>query len=532
MSVHIRNASGIWAHRTGRSEYIYLHFPYLPITRLARQHQLDASAPICLYQPEKGVDRLVYLSEAAHQQGLSVGLSVPDARARLPDALFYPADHVADARILVRLARWAWCYSPRTGIDKTALGIWIDMTGASHLVGGCMAGLQQMMTILSQAGLRVMAAASPCYAASWALAHYHPDAVRGVGCFGLASQRARIVDILPVTALRLEADCIDGLVRSGLRTIGALRAIRPADLAMRFGDSLTLRLEQLNDDRSERLVALRADQPMLVTRHWPEPISGEAPVARMVDWLIDEMASLLMTQEQQARQFELGWQYADGNTAHMQFRLSRASNDRLIMHRLCADAASRIDAKFGIDYSWMRASGLVDYRPVTALLGTDRTGLAEIELDHMIDVLAARLGPEKVRRAIPRNSWHIEQSEKRVAVTDAEDRHHDWQIDMPAALSAPRPVRLLNIAEPITTISVLPDHPPQKLIWRKKHWKVTQASGPERIGPAWWQAGLKDTRSRDYYRLQLSQGPRIWVFREGLAERGDKIGWYMQGFFC
>ncbi|MGB2399264.1 MAG: Y-family DNA polymerase, partial [Candidatus Puniceispirillaceae bacterium] len=481
MSVHIRNASGIWAHRTGRSEYIYLHFPYLPITRLARQHQLDASAPICLYQPEKGVDRLVYLSEAAHQQGLSVGLSVPDARARLPDALFYPADHVADARILVRLARWAWRYSPRTGIDKTALGIWIDMTGASHLVGGCMAGLQQMMTILSQAGLRVMAAASPCYAASWALAHYHPDAVRGVGCFGLASQRARIVDILPVTALRLEADCIDGLVRSGLRTIGALRAIRPADLAMRFGDSLTLRLEQLNDDRSERLVALRANQPMLVTRHWPEPISGEAPVARMVDWLIDEMASLLMTQEQQARQFELGWQYADGNTAHMQFRLSRASNDRLIMHRLCADAASRIDAKFGIDYSWMRASGLVDYRPVTALLGTDRTGLAEIELDHMIDVLAARLGPEKVRRAIPRNSWHIEQSEKRVAVTDAEDRHHDWQIDMPAALSAPRPVRLLNIAEPITTISVLPDHPPQKLIWRKKHWKVTQASGPERI---------------------------------------------------
>lgn len=395
-----------------------------------------------------------------------------------------------------------------------------------------MAGLQQMMTILSQAGLRVMAAASPCYAASWALAHYHPDAVRGVGCFGLASQRARIVDILPVTALRLEANCIDGLLRSGLRTIGALRGIRPADLAMRFGDSLTLRLEQLNDDRSERLVALRADQPMLVTRHWPEPISGEAPVARMVDWLIDEMASLLMTQEQQARQFELGWQYADGNTAHMQFRLSRASNDRLIMHRLCADAASRIDAKFGIDYSWMRASGLVDYRPVTALLGTDRTGLAEIELDHMIDVLAARLGPEKVRRAIPRNSWHIEQSEKRVAVTDAEDRHHDWQIDMPAALSAPRPVRLLNIAEPITTISVLPDHPPQKLIWRKKHWKVTQASGPERIGPAWWQAGLKDTRSRDYYRLQLSQGPRIWVFREGLAERGDKIGWYMQGFFC
>ncbi len=535
MSAHIQHASEICADQIMGPEYIYLHIPDLPIMRLVRQHRLDASQPISIYQSEKGVDRLIYLSDQARQHGLDTGLSLPDARARVPEGLYYQADHLADTRLLSALARWAWRYSPRTGVDAAGLGIWIDMTGASHLVGGCMAGMRQMIEALSQAGLAICAAASPSYAASWALAHYHPEAKQGIGCFGQTSKRREMLDILPVTALRLEISCIEGLVRSGLRTVGAVRQLRPADLAMRFGSMLTKRLEQLYDTRSEELVAIKSEPPIVVAKQWSEPISGDGSAAQMVDWLIDEMASLLMHQEQQARQFELGWQYTDGATSHMRFRLSRASNDKQIISRLCADAASRIDTKFGIDYSWMRAFGLVDYRPVTAMLGTDQSALAEIELDHMIDVLAARLGPEKVRRAVPRASWHSDQAEARITVAEAGTQHHHWQVDMPTALCAPRPIRLLSNAEQITTISVLPDHPPQQLIWRKKHWNVTQASGPERIGPAWWQTDLvnssSDARTRDYYRLQLSQGPRIWVFREGLTERGDPISWYMQGFF-
>lgn len=513
-------------------EYIYLYFPFLPVLRLARTRQLDIDQPIALYESCKGVDRLVFLSAHACAAGLETGLSVPDAKARLPQLLCYPADKDKDREMLHHLARWAWRYSPRTGVDSDGLGIWIDMTGASHLRGGVQSALADMLHRLQQAELVVRGAAATDYAAAWALAHFHADADTAISCFGGYAERSQMLDQLDIQALRLEPDSVSGLIRSGLRQTGDIRHIGRRDLAMRFGMDVIMRLEQLYQGRAEKLIPIRSLPPVHVSITAAEPICGSEPVAQMVQSLITDMAAMLMQQEKQARRFEIGWQRSDGSVGMLHFQLSRPSNDIQIISRLCRDAPQHIQAEFGLDYGWMKAEGLVDDRPVTAMLGTDPDALAEIELDYLIDALAARLGPDKVQRAIPEPSWQIEKAEQRVAFAAADNKHHDWEVMPAQTLKAPRPVRLLSPAEAVQTISVLPDHPPHLLKWRKKHWKVIQATGPERIGPAWWDHTAQNSLSRDYYRLQLEEGPRIWVYREGLAERGDPLRWYMQGFFA
>jgi len=37
--------------------------------------------------------------------------------------------------------------------------------------------------------------------------------------------------------------------------------------------------------------------------------------------------------------------------------------------------------------------------------------------------------------------------------------------------------------------------------------------------------------TRDYFRLEDQDGRRFWLYREGLAERGEKPQWYLHGLF-
>jgi len=72
--------------------------------------------------------------------------------------------------------------------------------------------------------------------------------------------------------------------------------------------------------------------------------------------------------------------------------------------------------------------------------------------------------------------------------------------------------------------------------------RIVRAEGPERLAPEWWRAGLGDgndpaATTRDYYRVEDSEGRRFWLYREGLYGTPDTSGaatpprWYLHGFF-
>jgi protein ImuB len=53
------------------------------------------------------------------------------------------------------------------------------------------------------------------------------------------------------------------------------------------------------------------------------------------------------------------------------------------------------------------------------------------------------------------------------------------------------------------------------------HW----AEGPLRLEPEWWRA-RPDLRRRDYYRVELASGVRLWVCRTGPPEAAR---WLLHG---
>ena len=109
---------------------------------------------------------------------------------------------------------------------------------------------------------------------------------------------------------------------------------------------------------------------------------------------------MLFKAEMAASCFELGWQASDGTIGRLYFKLSRPGRSCDILSRLMAGAAEHIDAEFGLDYSWLQAHKLAAELPETGWLGTDISSLQSRQIDHVLDILAARLGTDKVQRVI------------------------------------------------------------------------------------------------------------------------------------
>ena len=59
-----------------------------------------------------------------------------------------------------------------------------------------------------------------------------------------------------------------------------------------------------------------------------------------------------------------------------------------------------------------------------------------------------------------------------------------------------------------------------------------RAEGPERIAMEWWRDENNDALTRDYFRVESREGVRLWLFREGLFGKDQRIRWFVHGVFA
>ena len=83
--------------------HLAVYFPWLPAERLIRTRAAPPDTPFAIVEKQKGAMRLVAVSQAAHLLGLSGGLALADARARVPDLAAFDYDRAADDALLERL---------------------------------------------------------------------------------------------------------------------------------------------------------------------------------------------------------------------------------------------------------------------------------------------------------------------------------------------------------------------------------------------------------------------------------------------
>ncbi|MBT3556536.1 MAG: DNA polymerase Y family protein [Rhodospirillales bacterium] len=519
---------------------VSLWLPDFPVdrARLKKRAQLQPPSDAALNAPfattiqDRGTVRIAAACPSARAQGVAAGLPLADARARLPNLIAQDADPDGDAVALQQLARWCARYTPWTSLEdgttpfstpfSTGAGLWLDITGCAHLLGGEEDLLHDLLGRLSGAGYTARAAVANTPGAAWALARH-------------AANNQNTCDGLPVAGLRLPSAMLDDLHRLGLRTIDDVVAVPRVSLATRFGTTLTRRLDQLSGVMGEPLSPLTPAPPRRARLAFAEPIGTRDDMDAGLAHLLDELCPIMEKASEGARRLGLLFCRMDGTTAEASIGTSTASRDPVHLARLFVEKLDAIDPGFGIEVmilnvleaSTLRAQQMETITP------------EHKDLAPLVDRLANRLGSTNVARLTARASHMPEQACADVSVmaqSKMDALTHPDALGGDHRPRAERPIHLLPQPEPIDVMAPLPDHPPVLFKWRQTHHRVARADGPERLGPAWWLEMMRtDPRAReprDYYALEDENGGRYWVYREGPYRPGHTPRWYLHGVFA
>jgi protein ImuB len=450
------------------------------------------------------------------------GMALADARSYLPGLAAAAATPVEDAAALRQLAEWCGRYSPWTAPDG-ADGIKIEITGGTHLWGGEGALCADLAARLECRGIAGRIAVADTLGAAWALARFAANAGQGAAITPPGETRAALAP-LPVAALRLDPETAQRLRRVGLQRVGDLYAMPRDALARRFGEGVANRLDQALGDRGEPLSPLGETPARRVRLSFAEPIADPADLALAIERLAADLGRRLALEGMGARRLDLAFLRIDGRVEHIRLGAARPSRDWRHLVRLFAERLDTIDPGLGVEDMILAAFAVEPLPPhQIGLLGGDAAAGAAT----LIDRLGNRLGLAALSRLEARASHIPERASVRAP------------IDMPAAsavapaMRSPRPIRLFEPPQPVEAAWLLPDDPPFRFAWRRRH-RVVRADGPERIAAEWWrpeESGMA-AAVRDYYQVEDEEGLRFWLFRAGLPDGEHPPRWYVHGVFA
>ncbi|WP_293904623.1 DUF6504 family protein [Phenylobacterium sp.] len=480
---------------------------------------------MALVETVRQVRRLAAVSREAARLGLYAGQKATDAMALVPELVTAEAEPEADALALTALTDWCVRFSPAVAADAPD-GLFLDISGVSHLWGGEAELMADFRARLADNGLAFRLAVADTPGAAWALAHFGRDET-----LAPPGGQAELLKPLPPSALRLDPEAAAQIARLGLRRLEQLIDLPRAPLGRRFGAHTLERLDQALGRSAEALRFRRPPTPWVARLAFVEPISTPDDMARVTQDVTAKLCARMLAEGQGGRRFEIAFHRVDGQTLPLTIGLSLAGRDAKRIARLFQPHLETIDPGFGIESVTICA---YDVEPVSGRQVRLEAGLApsmEDGLAPLVDRLVNRLGPERVWRAAP-----VESHVPELAVG------RDTPLGAPVSEAAPwdretpRPVRLFRRPEPLDAVMALtPDDPPRQFQWRGRTHIVRRAEGPERIGEEWWKRGIETVSAahvRDYYRVENAEGMRFWLFRAGLYGDPDAPPkWWLHGLF-
>ena len=509
---------------------VSLFLPDWPIDRLRRAQgtapdghaaEISPDAPLVLVQ-RIGNRRLVYAANAAARAaGLKPGMAVAQAQALVPELGIRDAEIEADAAALEKLGLWALrLYSPLVAVDAPD-GLVIDASGAAHLHGGEDAMLADMVARLAALSINARAA----MADSWGAAHAFARVVSRPVLVVPPGESPALLQRLPIAFLRVPRDMVEQLRRLGFERVTDIASQPRAPLTQRFGPQLHQRLDQAFGRLREPIEPIRALELIEARRQFAEPIGASETLARYTGKLAAALCEMLVAKSVGIRRLDLLFHRVDSEVQAIRIGTARPNRDAKRLTRLLCDKLETIDPGFGVEAMSLCAT-LVEPFETRHVRNSLLDETPDVDVSSLVDILANRVGGEKLYRFAPVESDVPERSVARIAPASA-STGKTWP------LRQPRPVRLLRKPELIETMALLPDHPPVSFSWRGVRRRVKRADGPERIFGEWWKRDAENDAVRDYFQVEDEQGERFWIFRAGDGEHPETgaQSWYLHGIF-
>lgn len=509
---------------TAQRRYLAVWFPFLSTERSerVRANKGPPDAPLVLIDKVGNALRLAAVDPSALAEGLSPGMTLADARARVPELRAEPYEPDADAGLLGRLLDDFGRFTPMAALDAPH-GLILDVTGCGHLFGGELKLGRAVRARTTRLGLTARMALAGTPQSARALCRF------GSGGMFNADRTRRAIRALPVLALELSDRDTQALRRAGLKTIGDVDDRPRVSLAARFGSVLPMRLDRLFELEDARITPHRPSAPIKADRVLMEPVTEDIHVETVLGDLLVDVCALLERSRLGARVVRLRLFRVDYGVRWLEARSARPTRDPVMIARLFSERMTALgealDPGFGFDH--LRLEVVLSETLSTEQATFDPQPSQSQVLGDLTDRLAARLGEDAVMRIEAVDS-HLPERATRWRPTSHALVNKPNEAASPLCSRPVRPLRIFDPPQSIEAIALAPDSPPARFRWRRVDHRVVSSEGPERIEGEWWR---RRERVRDYYRIEDTDGRRFWVFRAGRFGEEPPPRWYLHGLF-
>ena len=458
-------------------------------------------------------ERVLVASQTALDAGVRTGMRRGGVLMLLPDARIHARAPKleADARHAVALALLQYTPQVAQAEESTLL---MDVGASLRLFGGILALCRRIHANVRTLGFTASLACAPTARGAWLLAR--ANAGRAVRMESLLRRLDRLAVLLAPPA-RPYAAWFDGI---GCHTLGDLRRLPRPGLQRRCGREL--------------LDLLDAAYGLVPELHeWIAPPETFRARLELYDRIDD--ADLLLASAQCLLLQLTGWLCARQlaverillQLEHERGRVARAPTGVEIvlaeptwrdehLVRLLRERLGRLALDAPVIGLALEALQVRPMAPPNASLFPEPGGSEEDRM-RMLELLAARLGPENVLQPLPLADYRPDQANVWVPVQQkVSDKARNAQLP-PDVLSLPRPTWLL--ARPIALL--MRNHRPFY------GSSLRMASNPERIEAGWWDG----PETRDYFIAEGQDHTLYWVYRERIGSDENGPRWFLHGLF-
>ncbi|MCB0328891.1 MAG: DNA polymerase Y family protein [Bdellovibrionales bacterium] len=515
-----------------------------PIQAIQAAPAIESNAPPLALTSEVGGNTFIKrFSTKLAQHGIEEGSSLELARAFFPNLVTAPFEPEKDIESLKKLGTWAVRFTPLVGIDrevsqavrkeellyleKEYMGIILNVTGTERLHGGLDNLARRIHRALTKRGFAVRLGIAPTIGAAWAISRY----AHYMHIEKAAAIKEHLMS-LPLEALRLSRSTVKGLHDLGLYDIQSITQLPRKELALRFGVRLIRSLDEFFGAIPEPLTPVDVPEELQEDMVFDPPLISRHQV---VQGTLFTLQSLLERAEKLKRK-PLLFRFILSGTDDQYHSFLREK--RISLHTSSADMKYLQNILTPIIES-LKFPGAVSeislevcdeglMKPLQ--LSSENTFSApEHAPRELLNTLVLQLGSTSVR-TLAYKAHHLPEKSYRYRYLKP------GEIPKPSStkhLPLPHfsyPSCILQKPQQIRALSLLPDYPPARIIWRTREYKILNSIGPERLCDEWWETivqGEKELEEREYFRLLDQTGRWLWVYR-----RRKDLSWYVHGIWA
>ncbi|TQV77311.1 DNA polymerase Y family protein [Aliikangiella marina] len=467
-------------------------------------------------------NRILCANQSAYQQGIKNEQSIASAYALCDQIQLYERNKPQEWQLLNNLAMLIYGYSPNIAIDKKGL-LLVEIARSLKLYQGLDNLLKNIQSDLKKESVMFQLAIGHT-PTSAELLSFKPLAY-SLECWVYTENLIDKKSIeeklgeLPVKLMALSDKTIDKIHSVGIRRLSQLKALPPAAIRKRFGQTVSQYLLKLYAQLAEPKDYFVPPDNFFEKLEFIDVIHHRQGLLFPIKRLIKNLCRFLTLQQKNCQ--VIHWELFDSEKNTIGFdvlvsdskinekiyiELTQLNLERYTLHApiemitLTANKLTQLNAAnaqlFEQSYDFKQDTGFIN--KIRAKLGSDSCYSLQQQTEHVPE-LAYRQVKEIANSSYVSKSKSNEQETTMNQYALGEENHN-------------RPSWLLEKPKPIHFNQ-------QKLIWQGE---LTIISTQERITSYWWKKKI----ARDYYLAEHEDGIIYWVFYDQVKQQ-----WFLHGIY-